>query len=134
MMEKLNLDKKSLRKFGITMAIALLIITFIIFIRHKYSPMPTFIISAIFFISAFTIPALLRPIYVIWMKFAFILSWINTRLILFIIFYLIFTPIGLGMRLFGVDLLDKGIDKGKNSYWKKKEKRDFNPLDYERQF
>ena len=133
-MEKLNLDKKSLRKFGITMAIALLIITFIIFIRHKYSPMPTFIISAIFFISAFTIPTLLRPIYVIWMKFAFILSWINTRLILFIIFYLIFTPIGLGMRLFGVDLLDRGIDKSKNSYWKKKEKRDFNPLDSERQF
>jgi hypothetical protein len=133
-MEKLNLDKKSLRKFGITMAIALLIITFIIFIRHKYSPMPAFIISAIFFISAFTIPTSLRPIYVIWMKFAFILSWINTRVILFIIFYLIFAPIGLVMKLFRVDLLDKKIDKNKESYWRKKEKMEFNPLNYERQF
>ena len=50
------------------------------------------------------------------------LGWINTRLILFIIFYLVFTPIGLVMRLFGVDLLDKKIDKNKNSYWRRKEK------------
>jgi len=134
MMEKLDLDKKSLRKFGITMAIALLIITFIIFIRHKYSPMPTFIISAMFFISAFTIPTLLRPIHVIWMRLAFILGWINTRLILSILFYLVFTPIGLVMRLFRVDLLDRKIDKNKESYWRKKEKSGFSPLNYERQF
>ena len=133
-MEKLDLDKKSLRKFGITMAIALLIITFIIFIRHKYSPMPTFIISAMFFISAFTIPTLLRPIHVIWMRLAFILGWINTRLILSILFYLVFTPIGLVMRLFRVDLLDRKIDKNKNSYWHKMPKRTFNQLSYEKQF
>ncbi len=133
-MEKLNLDIKSLRKFGIMMAIALLIITFIIVIRHKYSPMPTFIISAIFFISAFTMPALLRPVYVIWMKFAFILSWINTRLILFIIFYLIFTPFGIVMRLFGVDLLNRKIDKNKNSYWQKAAKITLLQLNYEKQF
>ncbi len=133
-MEKLNLDKKSLRKFSITMAIAFLIITFIIFIRHRYSPIPTFIISAIFFISAFTIPTLLRPIYFLWMKFAFILSWINTRVILFIIFYLIFMPIGLVMKLFRVDLLDRKIDKNKNSYWHKMPKRTFNQLSYEKQF
>ena len=133
-MEKLNLDKKSLRKFGITMGIAFLVITLFILIRHRHSVLPTSIISVIFFILALIMPVFLKPIYICWMRLAFILSWFNTRLILFIIFYLIFTPIGLGMRLFGVDLLDMGIDKGKNSCWKKKEKRDFNPLDYERQF
>lgn len=133
-MEKLNLDKKALKKFGITMGIAILIITFIIFIRHKYSSIPTFIISVIFFISALTMPALLRPIYIIWMKFAFISSWINTRIILFIIFYLIFTPIGIIMRLFGFDLLDRKIDKDKNSYWQKAIKKSFHQLNYERQF
>lgn len=134
MMEKLDLDKKSLRKFGITVAIAFLIITFIIFIRHKYSPMTTFIISAIFFISAFTIPTLLRPIYILWMKLAFVLGWVNTRLILCILFYLFFAPIGLVMRLFKIDLLDRKIEKNKDSYWRKKEKVEFNPLNYERQF
>lgn len=68
------------------------------------------------------------------MRFALILSWINTRLILSIMFYLIFSPIGRVMKLFGVDPLDRKIDKNKQSYWHKKEARKFNPLDYERQF
>jgi hypothetical protein len=41
---------------------------------------------------------------------------------------------GLSMKLFGVDLLDRKIDKDKESYWKKKEEKEFNPIDYERQF
>jgi hypothetical protein len=133
-MEKSKLDKKILKKFGITMGIAFSIITLFIIIRHKYSILPTSIISVIFFISAFMMPVLLEPIYIFWMRLAFILSWINTGLILFIIFYLIFTPIGLGMRLFGADLLDKKIDKNKESYWKEKKKKGFSPLDYEKQF
>jgi len=133
-MDKLNLDKKSLRKFGLTMAIAFLLITFFILFRHKYSIMPTLLLSAIFFVLSFVAPVLLEPVYTIWMRLALVLSWINTRLILLIMFYLIFTPIGLGMRLFGVDLLDRKIDKSKNSYWKKKEKREPSISNYERQF
>jgi hypothetical protein len=68
------------------------------------------------------------------MRFAYLLAWINTRLILCAIFYLVFTPIGLVMRLLKIDPLDRKIDKNKNSYWIKKEKKDFCPLDYERQF
>lgn len=133
-MGKLNTDKKSLRKFGITMGIAFLVITFIILIRHRHSILPTSIISVIFLILAFTMSALLKPVYILWMKLAFILGWINTRLILCIMFYLVFAPVGLVMRLFNVDLLDRGIDKNKKSYWKNKDKKEFKPQDYERQF
>lgn len=116
------------------MGVAFSIITIFILIRHKYSILPTSIISVIFFISALMMPVLLELIYIFWMRLAFILSRINTGLILFIIFYLIFTPIGLGMRLFRADLLDKKIDKHKESYWKEKKKKGFSPLDYEKQF
>ena len=133
-MEKLRLDKKTLRKFGITMGIAFLIITLIILIRHKHSVIPTSIISATFLILAFTLLDLLKPIYILWMRLAFILGWINTRLILFIIFYLVFTPIGIVMRLFSVDLLDRKIDKDKDSYWQKTIKKSFSRLNYEKQF
>ena len=133
-MDRLNLDRALLKKFGLTMGIAFLVVTFFILFRHKYSIMPTLILSAIFFILALIAPVLLEPIYIIWMRLALVLSWINTRLILLIMFYLIFTPIGLGMRLFGVDLLDRKIDKSKNSYWKKKEKREPSISNYERQF
>ncbi|MDP3732510.1 MAG: SxtJ family membrane protein [Candidatus Omnitrophota bacterium] len=133
-MDKLKLDRRSLRQFGITMAIAFLIITLIVLIRHKYSVIATSIISITFLILAFASPALLKPIYILWMKLAFVLGWINTRLILFILFYLLFTPIGLVMRLFKVDLLERKIEKNKDSYWKKKEKMEFNLSNYERQF
>jgi len=133
-MNKLIFDKKILRKFGITMGMAFFVISLFIFMRHKHSVLTTTMISAIFFILAAIAPILLRPIYIFWMGLAFVLGWINTRLILFIIFYLIFTPISLGIKLLGIDLLDRKKSHSKESYWRKKEKKDFNPLDYERQF
>jgi len=133
-MDNINLDKKSLRKFGITMGAFFLVIASVIFIRHKHSPLPVSIISATFFLLAAMAPSLLKPVYIGWMKLAFLLSWINTRLILFIIFYLLFTPMAIAIRLFRVDLLDRKIDRLKESYWKKREKIPFSPLNYERQF
>jgi hypothetical protein len=76
----------------------------------------------------------LKPFYYLWMRLAWILSWVNTRLVLVIIFYLVFTPIGLLMKLLGKDLLSLKIEPQKDSYWLKKEKKAFNPQDYERQF
>ncbi len=59
----------------------------------------------------------MKPIHIGWMTFAFILGWINTRILLGIFYYIILTPIGLVMRLFGKDLLDEKIDKSKSTYW-----------------
>ncbi len=123
-----------LRKFGITMGIAFLAITLLIFSRHRHSILPTAVISAVFFTLALILPISLKYVYILWMKLALVLSWINTRLILFIIFYLVFTPIGLAMRLFNADSLDRKIEKKRDSYWGMREKKVFNPLDYERQF
>lgn len=133
-MDKMNLDKRSLRNFGITMGTAFLAISLFIFVRHKHNSVPGFIISSIFFMAAFMAPEVLKPVYIIWMKLALILSWINTRIILLIIFYLLFAPVGIILRLLGRDPLDRKIEKNKESYWKKNEKHQFNPLDYERQF
>jgi len=116
------------------MGVAFLVITLVILIRHKDIVMPMVFISAAFFALAFIAPVILKPIYIAWMKLAFILGWLNTRIILAIMFYLVFAPIGLILRLFKKDLLDKRIEKGKASYWKKKEALEFNPLQYERQF
>ena len=133
-MEKLNLDKNNLRKFGIIMAAAFLLITIFILVRHKHSILPTVIISLAFLVLANIAPILLKPIYILWMRLAFILSWINTHIVLLIIFYLILTPIGLGMKLFGIDSLDRKIERNRDSYWLKKEKKKFDPVSYTRQF
>ena len=133
-MEKIDTDKKTLKKFGITMCIAFLVITVLIIIRHGRTIVPTTAISLVFLILTLIQPLLLKPAYIIWMKLAFVLGWINTRIILIAIFYLVFAPFGLVMRAFGADLLERKIEKNKTSYWKPKEKKEFNLGNYERQF
>jgi hypothetical protein len=133
-MEKLDLSRKSLNKFGITMGVAFLVISCLILIRHRHSIMPTSIISALFFIFGLVLPGALKYVYIAWMKFAFMLGWVNTRLLLLAIFYLLFTPLGLIMRLFGADLLDKKINRKKQTFWLNKEREAFDPLNYERQY
>jgi len=132
-MEKLNLDKKSLRKFGVTMAIAFSIITLLILWKHRHSIVSTSIISFAFLFFAIAAPGILRWAYIVWMRFAFILGWINTRIILVAMFYLVLTPIGIVMKLFGVDLLQRKRDN-RATYWLKREDSPFNAADYQRQF
>ncbi len=85
-------------------------------------------------IAAFAGYRLLRPLYIGWMAFAFVLGWVNTRLILGIFFYLILTPIGLILRLTGKDLLDRRIDHQASSYWVKRDPTLFDPRRCERLF
>lgn len=91
--------------------------------------------AAVFFVlTGLALQPALKPLYVAWMAFAFVLGWINTRLLLGVFFYLVLTPIGLALRLTGKDLLDKKIDRGAETYWKKREKTDFEASRYERLF
>jgi len=80
------------------------------------------------------VPFILRPIYVGWMKFAFVLGWINTRLILGIFFYLILTPVGLIMRLFGRDPLHRKFDRDATTYWAKRPPAEFKQERYQQLF
>ena len=51
-------------------------------------------------------PGFLRPVYVLWMALAFPIGWTVSHLLLLIVYYLVLTPIGLLMRLFGYDPLE----------------------------
>jgi len=130
-MEKLNLNRKALKNFGITMGIVFLLIALLVFVKHKHIPLPLISVSVVFFTLGFAFPGFLKYVYIIWMKLASILGWLNARLILCIIFYLVFTPVGLIMKLCKIDLLDRKIDN-KTSYWIKKITH--KSSNYERQF
>jgi len=57
----------------------------------------------------------LSKIWAGWKRFAHILGRINTAIILFLFYYLIFAPFGMVMRLFGYDSLRKK-SKGKSNW------------------
>jgi hypothetical protein len=52
-----------------------------------------------------------------WMKMAEGMSWVMTRVILGLFFFLVVTPVGLVMRLLGKGPLDVAWRDGKPSYW-----------------
>jgi len=133
-MENIDFNRNSLRKFGITMGVMLSVICLLIFLKGRHSFLPVGIIALLFFLTALSFSGVLKPVYAFWMRLAFVLSWMNTRIILFLIFYLTFTPIGLALKLFGADLLDKKIDKNAKTYWRKKERFTAWKESYERQF
>lgn len=61
-------------------------------------------------------PASLVYLYRPWMKVAEALGWVNTRVIMGLMFYLIFLPVGLLMRLLGHDPMRKHFDPQCSSY------------------
>jgi hypothetical protein len=61
-------------------------------------------------------PQSLTQVYRFWMAVGEILGWINTRLILGALFYLLFTPLGLYMRLRGQDPMRRTLTPEAESY------------------
>ena len=127
-------EKSDLRNFGIAVGIILLIIGGFLFWKEKES-FQIFLASGItLFLTAITIPVVLKPVYWIWMIFAIILGWFMTRLILSLLFYFIFTAIGLTSRFFGKQFLELRWDKSKESYWNFRTNEHLQNENYEKQF
>lgn len=51
------------------------------------------------------------------MFFATIPGWVMTRFILSLLFYLVFAPIGIILRMFGSNYLELKLDKNAETYW-----------------
>ena len=126
--------KSDLRNFGITVGIILLVISGFLFWKEKESFQIFLAIGIILFLIAISIPAVLKPVYWIWMIFAIILGWFMTRVILSLLFYVVFTSIGLTLRFFGKQFLELRWDKSKESYWNFRTNEHLKKENYEKQF
>lgn len=119
MMEVPYLDSAGLRKFGITTG-AIIVVLFALFfpwlLGSAVMPMWPWIMATSLWVPALLVPSILRPVYTIWMKVGHVLGWINTRIILGLLFYVLILPIGLIMRLSGSDPMARKRDESASSY------------------
>ncbi|MDH5413444.1 MAG: SxtJ family membrane protein, partial [Flavobacteriaceae bacterium] len=74
------------------------------------------IIAGILWVWALLLPSTLNLVYRGWMAIGHVLGWINTRIILGIMFYIIFLPVGLLLKLAGKDPMARTITKSQNTY------------------
>lgn len=114
-----NLDKNGLRKFGLITG-SIIVLLFAIFFPWVFDatamPIWPWALAGLLWLPALVMPAVLRPVYTIWMKVGHVLGWVNTRIILGILFYAIILPMGLIMRLFGKDPMARKYDRSATSY------------------
>ena len=113
-----ELDRSGLRKFAFSSS-ALIVILFGLLIPWLFGfslPLWPWIAGVGLTTWGAVAPMSLNPLYKVWMRFGLLMSRITTPLILGIVFFLVFTPIALAMRLFGRDRLSLIQDKDADTY------------------
>ena len=130
-----NLKNKDLRQFGIVLGLILGVFGGIYFLKgHQTAYLRFLSVAVIILVAGIFVPRVLRPVYAVFIKIARVIGWVNTRILLFLIYFLILTPIGFIRRLFGNDPMDRKIDKSAQSYWIKREPAAATPESMEKQF
>ncbi|WP_455245774.1 SxtJ family membrane protein [Petrachloros mirabilis] len=61
-------------------------------------------------------PRLLAPIHKGWMRVGHVLGWVNTRILLGVVFYGLVTPIGVVLRMMGKNTMQQAFVDGESTY------------------
>jgi hypothetical protein len=127
---------KDIRIWALVMTVALGVVgTIQILIwGHTRTAIIFWALGAAFLLPGLIYPAALTPIFKFWLKLAAALAWFNTRLILGLSFFLVFTPMGLILRLLRKDLIKEKWDKQAASYWIERPPTPFDRTRYEKQY
>jgi hypothetical protein len=64
-----------------------------------------------------TVAAIRRPVFLAWTRATYPIGWAVSRLVMGAMFYLVITPVGLLVRRFGRDPLERTFDGAAPSYW-----------------
>ena len=112
------LDKTGLRKFGLTTGIifALLFGVVLPWIWSGQMHQWPLVLGGILCSLALIAPRSLSGFYKVWMSIALVLGWLNSRIILGIIFVLMVTPMALVMRLMGKDPMQRKFEPTAKTY------------------
>ncbi len=118
----LNPSKKELRQFAIFQLLFCLLVSGWLVYKYQFqiAAIAISLVSVIILIVGRVKPKLIRFIFVLLMVITFPIGWVVSHVIIFAVYYLLITPIGIIMKLVGYDPLHRKIDKNKGSYWIKR--------------
>ena len=109
------------KNFGIVFSVFFAILAIYFYLKTKDFYTIIFFCTSLFFLFfSFVMPSIFKIPNLVWSKFGILLGMIVSPIILFLIFILLVTPIGLFMRFIGKDLLNEKTGKKYKSYWVKR--------------
>lgn len=133
-LQAIKSTRNELRKFGFTMSAVLLLVAAFLFWKQKPS-MQYFLYAGLGLgVLGLILPQLLRPFYYFWMALAVLMGFVMTRVILTLLYFGLFTPIAILVRLLGKDLLEERWNKNAETYWSKRPSAPFDPRAAENMF
>lgn len=108
---------KQLRSFGLLVGGVFALIGFWPAVFRKEDPrIWSLAVAGVLVVAGLLIPKALGPVYRVWMVIGHVLGFINTRIILGVIFYVVFTPTGILMRWLKRDPMRRQMDRGLTTY------------------
>ena len=112
-----EITNKQLRSFGFTVGGIFALIGFwpLIF-RGVALRLWAVVLAACFLVPAVIFPRSLVWVHKGWMAVGHVLGWINTRIILGVVFYVVVTPIGIVRRWLGKDPMGRQLRPDLDSY------------------
>ena len=109
--------KASNRSFGLLFSIVFFIIACWPLLNSGTIRLWALTISLVFLVLGTLNSKILEPLNKGWLKFGELLGRLVAPFVMFLVFFLILTPIGLILKLFGKDLLKIKKNKLIKSYW-----------------
>jgi hypothetical protein len=84
-------------------------------------------------VAYYALPSLRRPTFLVWHRLLLPVQRVISYLVLAVVYYLVFTPVGLLLRLLGRDSLGRSFEPRLSSYFVRRQ-IDLDPARYFRQF
>lgn len=135
-------SQREIRRFCYTLGIIFCGIAAVNWALHHFlisrkAAVPWYIFAGIgipvLIITTLNIRPVMRYIFIGWMTFARTMGWLITRLVLGSFFYIVLTPLGFILRLFGHDPLQLK-ENPSDSYWESRDPTPTKPEQYRKQY
>jgi hypothetical protein len=121
------------RSFGVSVGTVLCVIAAVLWWRHRVTRAEIVGgIGVVLLLGGLLAPRLLKWPSALWWRFSRALGYVNARVLLSILFFLVLTPIGLAWRLLGKDPLARRRDRWPG--WSPYPERYRDPKHYSRMF
>ena len=115
-----TLDRKGLRQFGLTFS-AVVICLFGLISPWLFSaswPTWPWLFAGLLALASLAFPPILNPLYQLWMRFGLVMAYLNTRIILFLLYTAVFVPTGLAMKIGGRDTMKRKLSRSANTSYR----------------
>jgi len=111
-------SRTELRNFGLVTAglVAGVFGLALPWLRHQEFHRWPWVLSGALILPALAWPPALRYVHWLWVRIGLVLGWINSRIILTILFFVVILPLGLLMRALGHDPVARKLDPQAPTY------------------